>query len=590
MNELHQVARQPELASQACFNAGPASLRICLKRGWSCHSFSMSGSRGCRIWNPARLDTFTSKRACQGRIMSRGSNADGAGNREVELKLEVMPAALPALRQAISIMTGRGQGSNTQTLITTYFDTDDLALEARGALLRVRRQGGRRIQSVKVMPAGGSAGIFDRSEWEAEIDGDGPDLALVRETPLKGLVSRKRFRRALKPVFTTAVQRSTHALRRNGATVELALDEATIQAGAATGRFCELELELISGHRATLYDIARDLIESQPLHVGVESKAERGYALLQDSLDHAVKADTLRLLPDLSAADGFRTVAHSCMRHFRRNEGLVVAHRTAEALHQARVALRRLRSALSLFKAMVADEALEAIKEDLRWLSAPLGKARNHDVFLKRLDRLAPAIGGKDAEALIPPLRAAREHAYDEVIATLRAERCRRLMLTLIEWLDLGPWTRPGTDEARAILDMPLDAFAARILDERYRKVKKRGKRLRTLEPEPRHRLRIQAKKLRYAVEFFGPAVFGGRKAAHRHAALLDALEEMQDCLGTLNDIATGRALAAGLAQSRDSAFVAGRLAGQEETREPDLLAAAARAHRRFLRVERFWR
>ena len=520
--------------------------------------------------------------------MSHGSNADGAEKREVEFKLEIEPAALPAVRQEISAITGRAAGSHTQTLITTYFDTDDLTLKTHGALLRVRTQAGHRMQSVKVAPAGGAAGVFDRSEWEAEVEDDGPDFGQMKKTPLKALVSRKSFRRALKPVFTTVVQRSTHALSRNGATVELALDEATIEAAQRTDRFCELELELISGHRATLYGIVHDLMTSLPLHVGVQSKAARGYVLLQGDQHHAVKADTLRLPPDLSVADGFRAVARNCIRHFRCNEGLFVERRDGDALHQARVALRRLRSAFSLFKSAVADDVLETIKHDLRWLSGPLGEARNLDVLLKRLDRL-PQAEREDTDALIPLLRTAREHAYDEAIATLQTPRCRRLMLTLVEWLDMGPWTRPGNVEARAVLDMPIDAFAARILAARYRKVKKRGRRLKGLEPGARHQLRIQAKKLRYAVEFFGAFMFGGRKAARRHAVLLDTLEDLQDGLGTLNDIATGRAVAAGLVQTADSAFVAGRLAGREEAREPELLAAAARAHHRFLRVEPFW-
>lgn len=410
----------------------------------------------------------------------------------------------------------------------------------------------------------------------------------MKKTPLKALVSHKSFRRAVKPVFTTSVQRSTHAISRNGATLELAVDEARVEAGPATGRFCELELELLSGHRATLYEVAHRLVEAIPLHVGVLSKAERGYALLAAESDHPVKADTVRLSADMSAADGLRVVAQSCIRHFRRNEGLVVEHRSAKALHQARVALRRLRSALSLFKSIVPDR--EPIKQELRWLSAPLGNARNHDVLLKRIEGGAPEDKADGTEALVRALHAAREHAYDDVMTALQSVRGRRLMLTLVEWLDLGSWTRPDADEAQAALDMPLDVFAAGVLDDRYRKVKKRGKRLATLEPVPRHRLRIQAKKLRYAAEFFGPPLFDGRRAARHHAALLAVLEDLQDGLGTLNDIATGRALTAELVQSADGAFVAGRLAGHEEAREPDLLAAAARAYHRFRRVDRFWR
>lgn len=509
--------------------------------------------------------------------------AGNAEPHEIELKFDVARADLPGLRRRIGAMEG---GHEIQQLTTTYFDTPDLRLKTHGVSLRVRTEAGRRTQTVKAV---GVSGPYDRSEWEQEVRRSSPDLAAMADTPVAGLLPSKRDRRKLTALFRTEVKRTVRRLHRHGGVVEVALDEAVAVSGRRQASFCELELELKSGDAAALFTLARDLIGAAPLRLGVLSKAERGYALREPDSPGAVKAEAPGLMPGMSVADGFRAIVHSCLRQYRMNETILLQRRDADALHQARVALRRMRSAFSLFKDVGRDRELDAIKDELRWASEPLGRARNHDVFLKHAAAGLPAKAG-DVAGFLDLVRQDRDRAYDDVLAVLRSTRFHMLMLRLVEWLDRGPWTRRGGDDGGR--SRRLDRTAAGILRSRRRKLRKKGRRLDRLDPGARHKVRIGAKKLRYATEFFAP-LWTGKASLRRQAKFLKALEAMQDSLGDLNDIVNGHQLAAGLVRGRagaEPAFAAGLIAGAGDARQPGLLKDAAAAARRLGKAKRFWR
>jgi CHAD domain-containing protein len=127
----------------------------------------------------------------------------------------------------------------------------------------------------------------------------------------------------------------------------------------------------------------------------------------------------------------------------------------------------------------------------------------------------------------------------------------------------------------------------------------KAGAQLRELDPQRRHKMRLQAKKLRYASEFFAGA-FPGKKAARRRQRFVAGLEKLQDALGELNDIAVHAGLTEQLVDVQDArdkqregrakkAFAAGRLSGHEEARIASVLKDAERAYRGFSQVKPFW-
>jgi inorganic triphosphatase YgiF len=271
-------------------------------------------------------------------------------------------------------------------------------------------------------------------------------------------------------------------------------------------------------------DIARDIARQLPVRVGVLTKAERGYALAAGTLDKVYKSAPVEVRPEMSVAEAFAIISAACLKHFRLNEDLLVRERDALALHQARVAMRRLRSALSLFRPALLDEAFPRIREELRWFTSGLGEARNLDVFLK-------ACGQDDVEAK-EQLLTQRERAYDGVIETIGSRRFRLLMIEIVVWAETGDW-RDGR-KARA----PIRSFASRRLDRLWQKVAERGAKLTELDDEERHRLRIDVKKLRYGAEFMGALYAPG---ASGQKQFVRQLEKLQEQLGHLNDMATAR-------------------------------------------------
>jgi CHAD domain-containing protein len=180
-----------------------------------------------------------------------------------------------------------------------------------------------------------------------------------------------------------------------------------------------------------------------------------------------------------------------------------------------------------------------------------------------------------------------------------RSERFRALTLEIAGWLEAGQWRKPQDDLARDRGDIPIEISAADQLTRRFKKIRKKGKTLTRLDARSRHKLRIQAKKVRYASEFFA-GLFPGKKASKRREKFLSRLESVQDCLGDLNDIAVHEdritAVADGGRKNRrrrgspKRAFAAGLLTGREDARLDAVLQRATDAHAALARIKPFWR
>jgi CHAD domain-containing protein len=256
--------------------------------------------------------------------------------------------------------------------------------------------------------------------------------------------------------------------------------------------------------------------------------------------------------------------------------------RRPEAVHQLRVAARRLRSALATFRPVVEDDRFEGLKSELKWLADSAGEARDLDVFLA--ETLAPALEADPARrglaALGERMEQAQAGAHARVAAAVASARFRDLVLEAAAWAETGAWlTRTGADRER-----PARAFAAQALTRRRRKLLKCGRDLAALDDAARHKVRIEAKKLRYAADAFAP-LFDPKAAAR----FLKPLKALQDDLGQLNDAATAERLAGRLSLDAAAAFAAGRLAGELAGRKPALIGAAAKALRRLEAADGFW-
>ena len=459
--------------------------------------------------------------------------------REIELKLELARAdadrfgRLPALTAAAPRLIDQR---------AVYYDTPKGMLRRNGFSLRVRRSGDRWVQTLKQQRRGAST-LLDRPEWEKKVEDSEPDFAALEPTPLARLMSERKMRKLLEPRFEVRVERKSWVVRRGSSEIEVVLDEGEAVAGGRSESLCEVELELRKGDRSDLFDLARELSDAVPMRLGVRTKAERGYALGSKSSrpgGRSTKAEPLALVPGMTVAEAFASIVHSCLRHFRLNEAWIERERDPGALHQARVAMRRLRSALAVFRPAVRGEDYDRIREELRAFTAELGDARNLDVFCARLPKRRGGRETKAEKAVRAKLAERRERAYDRVVAALHSARVRRLLLDLVEWVEAGAW-RSGEKAIR-----PVEIFAAKQIGRRWEKVRRAGSRLRELDEEPLHRLRIDIKKLRYASEFFRGLAGSEEEGARRKQFIL-ALEDLQDSLGAINDIATAHALIASL-------------------------------------------
>jgi CHAD domain-containing protein len=363
---------------------------------------------------------------------------------------------------------------------------------------------------------------------------------------------------------------------------------------------CELELELARGEPAELFRLARTLGEVAPLRLSVKSKSDRGYELTGSGAGAVEKAADVHLTAAMPTAQAFRAIARNCLKQLVANEPPMVAG-DGEALHQMRIGLRRLRAAISTFSSVVADSDCERIKSELRWISRKLSPARDLDILVAEV--LAPLRQehGDDAgvAGLCRDFRRRRARAYQRAAAAVQSQRFRTLVLHAAEWIEVGRWSADEDDLKRVRREQPVSVLAADELARRRKKIRKESKLLAQLNAPERHKLRIRAKKLRYAIEFFAD-VFPGNKKAKRCKAALSSLKELQDALGALNDIATRETLASRMARAgsrtsrrqdaRERAFAAGVIFGSQDAHIQGMLDKAATASAQFLKVEPFWR
>ena len=517
--------------------------------------------------------------------------------REIELKFEVPEYCLSRIGRSALLKGTTATPRKPASLVSVYFDTDKLKLRTKGLSLRVRRIGAVHVQTIK--QEGGEAGPFlARGEWEREISGTQPDLAAAQETALESLLS-KTLRRGLKPVFRTRVQRTVYPIQSDGSEIELAIDKGSIEAGRHSEPLCEMELELKRGATAELFRIARSLAQEIPVQLAVKSKAQRGYALLAGEKTAATKAAPVALRPDMTRKAAFQALAWSCLHHLVANRPALQG-RDPEGVHQMRVALRRLRAAISLFSDILGDSQTNIMKAELKWLTGELAPARELDVFINRV--LKPVAKRKPNEpglsVLARDTRERRDNAFARALAAIGSKRFRTLVLDAAAWIEVGEWTQQDDELLRQACERPIAPAAAEELQRRWKKILKRGNGLDSLDPIRRHKLRIQSKKLRYASEFFA-GVFPGRKVGRRRKRFVSGLEDLQDALGDLNDIAVHEGLAERLVNGDDhgsarpqrasEAFAAGRLSGREGARAGAVLADALHAYEAFAQRKPFW-
>lgn len=313
------------------------------------------------------------------------------------------------------------------------------------------------------------------------------------------------------------------------------------------------------------------------------------------------KSDPLVLSPEGSAEDAIVEAVANGIAHMTSNEACVLARSHEEGVHQIRVAVRRLRSRISLYNGLLPGRETREVKGELKWLIGALGPARDWDVFVS--ETMAPALESMPDEPDLALLQRQailhQERGYRIAKAALRSRRYARLKSHLQSWSKKRLWRQapPLPDEsgiagalAGIALEAPARAFAGRVLDARHQKVLRRGEHLDGMNAEERHRLRIEIKKLRYAVEFL-ESLFSDNAVKPYTAAL----KQLQDSLGAMNDLSVARTLTdellkttRGTAKKVRLAYAAGLVVGCAGQRHDQVIQLPA-AWSQFASREIFW-
>ncbi len=489
-------------------------------------------------------------------------------NVEIELKLRVPKGSMAKLVRHPLLQSA----FRSARVSSVYFDTPFLDLKSKAVALRLRKVGGKWVQTVK---GGGGvlAGVHTRCEWEYAVARGALDFTKIDDPHLVKLFGNPELRNSLVPVFSTEFSRKTVPVEFSGSVIECCLDRGKILAGDQEETISELELELKSGEPSALFEFALELQNTVPLQVEERSKAERGYALFLGTKGRKVtKAAFVEFEGKLDAGEACRQIVRGCLLQIQGNrQGLLDRDPDSEYLHQMRVGLRRMRSALSVFA--FARPAFSDVLPELKWLGSELGPARNWDVFME--ETFPPIFSAFPDHAGLEALRragdATREKCGARAQAAVSSQRFQKLILGLGLVLSRENWIQGET----------VGDFAKKTLEKRYRRFIRGGRGIASLDAAGLHALRISGKKLRYAAEFFSTLY-----PARASRSFLREMASLQDMLGAINDASTTSHLLEELPGNEAAWLVRGWVASEVGHR----IAGLDKAWKKYKDIDPFWR
>lgn len=509
--------------------------------------------------------------------------AVGSSPAEIELKLLVDAERMADISAAPVIAANARNLGTRRHLKSVYYDTPERLLRRNGLSLRVRQSGARVVQTVKTEAVDDP---LRRGEWEAPLPSPVPDLVLAMPLfpeKLRGQLAT----RPLEQVFAADVHRHTRLLDVPSGTVEIAFDQGVLTAGDRTMAVSEIELELKSGSPSAIWEIALRLAEHGPVMPSIRSKSARGFDLAADKAPSAPRPRKLALAPAVTLDEAIASILRACFHHLLQSLPAAADGRDPEGVHQLRVALRRLRSALDLMRSLASPNNLDTLRSEARWLAHDLSPARDWDVFqLETLPEIAgacPAVAGFGA--LEQAAAARKADAYRKAQQALADRRCAVFLLGLGAWIEARGWRNDLAAEDLGRLAEPAVVFARSILARQYAKVLKRGRRFKSLPPDDLHRVRLATKRLRYLGEFLLP-LFDDRKTTRKFSR---RLADLQEKLGTFNDMAITGALLGGLAAEPESAVAAAAVAGWQAHAAIGVQPSLHGAWRKFVETPAPW-
>lgn len=481
---------------------------------------------------------------------------------EIELKFLVPEYKVNSLMRQAKI-----KSSETTQLAAHYYDTVDNVLAKSGMALRIRKEGDNWVQTLKsngdgMASRGEQNTLLEASKVTEALQSDTlyPDLSVYEELGIEKLILGSDKKQLpsdkLNRLYITDVERTTRLIKGSNGVIEMAYDEGQVIHGEnseITAPILELELELIEGDVEFLFEVAKTWCKRYNLCLSTVTKAERGSLMLQGKdFPDATKANLKKLAAkkNMSQPEFIRAVVHNCIIQILPNVSAIAAGSTdGNHIHQLRVGIRRLRTALKFFNkfsSQINPEWAPILKQTF----SLLGEHRDRELLQTKTQPMLEEEGG-------PQVDWSEECKSIDIqpIDAIRAPDFQITLLELIEYI-MSPAKadkpkRKGTAKQQT----------TKILASLYKKISKASDQFASLNVEAQHDVRKKLKSLRYISEFSKP-LYKKKKTK----AFLKYLEPAQEVLGNYNDNIIGQAFYRQKTESDPNAwFAVGYFTAQEE-------------------------
>jgi len=514
---------------------------------------------------------------------------------EQELKLHVPREARAGVEKSL-----RRGAVTTVRLRAQYFDTPDHDLARAGVGLRLRLEGRRWVQTLK-MP-----GKHQLEKIEINVSRPGPslDLSVYADTPAKRIMAKHAQKLGI--VYETDIRRLLRRIRTAAGLVEVALDQGHIQAGDLKLPVSEVEFELISGEPQAMFLLGLKWLSTYGLVLDLRSKAERGSTLaalakrlgqlgqLDDAATTAARAKAIasywaprgataiKLNSEMTCEQALSAVTMECISQIARNAAVLAEIDTAglyragnpEHTHQLRVGIRRLRSAWSLFQKL-SPLPPEPWRQELKAHFAALGTARDDDVLRETVMPELSAAGQ-------PPLALKSQAEQAPSMNITKSVAFQRWLVELLAWTIGAHPLQTETDDSNHRHKTPdLHTALGKQLYKWHARVLTDGLKFEKLPLESKHDVRKRAKRLRYGLQFAESLLPAKKLKNYRRS-----LAAVQDILGEMNDLYVAREKFEDLREGQPSAWFA---VGWIASRLSVLDKQAQAAFKDLKQADHFW-
>lgn len=495
---------------------------------------------------------------------------------ELELKF-----CVPTFTQANLAKQVESKTAKKQRLSAYYFDTPNNDLAKHGIALRIRYEDEQWVQTLKTSGDGVAKRlelntILDLSDNPADINVS--DLAKQLKLDdnqqlseqLSKVMTLDKLTQSLTVQYFTDVERTSRLVKKNTSKIEIAYDIGTVGKGKAKADqypIHEIEFELIEGDADDLVELAKTWCKKYKLYLSTVTKAQRGNLLLSNqTFANPTKADLTALQLDKTTTQfGFlQQVVNNCLAQILPNASAIAdGSPDGNHVHQLRVGIRRLRTALKVFKNFAPSLDNDTPAIDPNWLTvlkqtfSMLGEFRDREILQIKTQPMLEAVGSPhvawSTEVDIMPIDAVRANDFQIVL------------------LELIAFTHATLPQSLAKSDKKAKTAVTKKLDKLFNNIAVASEHFAELDTESQHDVRKDLKTLRYVSEFSAPLYMDAKdskkgKKAQKLNAFLQYLEPAQDVLGEYNDNVVGHAHYVEKAKTDPNAlFAVGWFGGREQ-------------------------